>query len=198
LERCLRPLLRPRTDHACPQKPNPSREKVPLTPIFSHKIGIIEKSKLAIGIPGGTSVRSFLKIVRLYVDMKLDRMVLDYVPVPFYNMFIILSFYHRLHGCRCFYAPYLADLLHSRSVTNWPPGSGSIILNYGSDSGSFLFIEDLKKFLKCQYFDELVPYLFDNIIFPMAIKCPARIRIWPDPFLIGSRTRFAGLRILES
>ncbi len=24
------PLLRPRTDHACPQKPNPSRETVPL------------------------------------------------------------------------------------------------------------------------------------------------------------------------
>ncbi len=30
-----RPLLRPRTDHACPQKPNPSRETVPLNLIFN-------------------------------------------------------------------------------------------------------------------------------------------------------------------
>jgi hypothetical protein len=128
-----------------------------LTPDFSHQIGIEEKTSL----PSASQVEhwyrffsgSFLKIVRLYVDMKLDRMVLDYVL--FYNMFIILSFYHRLHGCRCFYAPYFADLLHcifnpnsysprqcrgsGGSVANWPPGFGSIILNYGSDSGSLLF-----------------------------------------------------------
>jgi hypothetical protein len=37
-------------------------------------------------------------------------------------------------------------------VTNWPPGSGSIILNYRSDSGSLLFIEGLKKFQKISIF----------------------------------------------
>jgi hypothetical protein len=30
LKKWLRPLFRPKTNHTCPQKPNPSRETVPL------------------------------------------------------------------------------------------------------------------------------------------------------------------------
>ncbi len=39
-------LLKPRTDHACPQKPNPSRETVPLK--TSKKVFCEEKVRLGI------------------------------------------------------------------------------------------------------------------------------------------------------
>jgi hypothetical protein len=38
----LFPLLRPRTDHACPQKPTPSRETVPLKKVFSSSVDFTE------------------------------------------------------------------------------------------------------------------------------------------------------------
>ncbi len=47
-KKCPHPLLRPRTDHdhACPQKPNPSRETVPLK--TSNKVFCEEKVRLGI------------------------------------------------------------------------------------------------------------------------------------------------------
>ncbi len=66
----------------------------------------------------------------------------------------------------------------SGSFINWPPGSES--MNPESGYGSLQLTKDLKKIKeKAQYFiifNYLLPYLFGNIFFSLAQKCPDRIR----------------------
>jgi len=78
--------------------------------------------------------------------------------------------------------------------SNWPPGSKSVFLNYGSWSvaGSFLFLKFHKNFIKqCQYFiiiNNLLPCTyFTKVFFHWLQKCPGRIwiRICPDRLAIG-------------
>jgi hypothetical protein len=80
------------------------------------------------------------------------------------------------------------------SVINWPPGSGSVMLNYGS--GSFLFSQRFKEMsVKAQYSKHSKIYYLTTYFLQWPQKCPiGSVFIWSPRFglvLQDLESRFA-------
>jgi hypothetical protein len=75
------------------------------------------------------------------------------------------------------FIPGKIRVVESGRYSNWPPGAGSVNLNYGfvfgTGYGSFVFIQDSKKFLKKVHyfiiFNDLLPV-------PYGYRVPVPIR----------------------
>ena len=69
----MRPLFRPRTDHACPQKPNPSRETVPLN---------IKSMEIVSTIAPHPPNHNIMYMYEVYVSWKIEMHYVFLCPPP--------------------------------------------------------------------------------------------------------------------